>query len=97
MNISIFSAVFLLLGLAAFGTACGRETTSDESTQGDPPVIAAETKVATFAGGCFWCMESPFEKLDGVLRVTAGYTGGETRKPTYEEVSSGKTGHLEAD
>lgn len=51
---------------------------------------------ATFAGGCFWCMEPPFEKLDGVLEVTAGYTGGTKEDPIYEEVSSGKTGHLEA-
>lgn len=51
---------------------------------------------ATFAGGCFWCMESPFEELNGVTEVIAGYTGGHKENPTYEEVTSGKTGHLEA-
>jgi len=51
---------------------------------------------ATFAGGCFWCMTPPFKKLDGVKEVVAGYTGGTKDKPTYEEVSSGRTGHLEA-
>jgi peptide methionine sulfoxide reductase msrA/msrB len=51
---------------------------------------------ATFAGGCFWCMESPFEELDGVTEVVAGYTGGHKEDPTYEEVTTGKTGHLEA-
>ncbi len=51
---------------------------------------------ATFAGGCFWCMEPPFEKLDGVVEVISGYTGGQKANPTYEEVSSGATGHLEA-
>ncbi|MGA1874136.1 MAG: peptide-methionine (S)-S-oxide reductase MsrA [bacterium] len=51
---------------------------------------------AILAGGCFWCMEPPFEKLPGVVKVTAGYTGGHKENPTYEEVSSGKTGHLEA-
>ena len=51
---------------------------------------------ATFAGGCFWCMESPFEKLDGVIEVISGYTGGHKESPTYEEVSSGTTGHVEA-
>ena len=51
---------------------------------------------ATFAGGCFWCMEPPFEKLDGVKEVISGYTGGHKVNPTYEEVSSQATGHLES-
>lgn len=50
---------------------------------------------ATFAGGCFWCMESDFEKLDGVIEVESGYAGGHKDNPTYEEVSSGSTGHIE--
>lgn len=51
---------------------------------------------ATFAGGCFWCMEPPFEHLSGVISVTSGYTGGQKANPTYQEVSSGGTGHAEA-
>ena len=51
---------------------------------------------ATFAGGCFWCLESDFEKLDGVVEAVSGYSGGETENPTYEEVCAGRTGHLEA-
>jgi methionine-S-sulfoxide reductase len=51
---------------------------------------------ATFAGGCFWCMEPFLEKIKGVKSVTAGYTGGHTKNPTYEEVCSGTTGHAEA-
>jgi peptide methionine sulfoxide reductase msrA/msrB len=51
---------------------------------------------ATFAGGCFWCTEADFEKLDGVVEVISGYTGGHVANPTYEEVSAGGTGHLEA-
>ena len=54
------------------------------------------TKKAIFAGGCFWCMEPPFEKLEGVFSVTSGYTGGHDTDPTYQEVSSGITGHAEA-
>ena len=51
---------------------------------------------ATFAGGCFWCMEFPFKVLEGVKDVIPGYTGGKTKNPTYDEVSSGKTDHREA-
>jgi len=60
--------------------------------------LSADTKFekATFAGGCFWCIEYPFEKLEGVLEVISGYTGGHKDNPTYEEVSTGGTGHLEA-
>ena len=55
-----------------------------------------KTKIATFAGGCFWCMEAPFEKLKGVVAVISGYTGGDEVDPGYEAVSSGQTKHLEA-
>jgi peptide-methionine (S)-S-oxide reductase len=57
---------------------------------------AQELARATFAGGCFWCMEPPFDKLDGVVSTTSGYTGGRTANPTYEQVSAGTTGHTEA-
>lgn len=54
------------------------------------------TERALFAGGCFWCMEPPFERLPGVLSVTSGYTGGTEVNPTYQQVSAGQTGHTEA-
>jgi peptide-methionine (S)-S-oxide reductase len=56
----------------------------------------ANAAIATFAGGCFWCMEGPFDALDGVISTTSGYTAGSKKDPTYEEVSSGRTGHTEA-
>jgi peptide-methionine (S)-S-oxide reductase len=57
---------------------------------------AMNLEKATFAGGCFWCMEQPFDQIPGVVSVTSGYTGGSKKNPTYEEVSSGGTGHAEA-
>ncbi|WP_461517602.1 peptide-methionine (S)-S-oxide reductase MsrA [Porticoccus sp.] len=55
----------------------------------------AATEKAIFAGGCFWCMEPPFDKLEGVITTVSGYTGGQRENPTYREVSSGGTGHFE--
>ena len=62
-------------------------------TPAEPPAGMA---VATFAGGCFWCVEEAFDKVDGVRSTTSGYTGGETVDPTYQQVSAGETGHAEA-
>jgi len=59
-------------------------------------VQASNIQKATFAAGCFWCMEHPFDVLKGVLSTTSGYTGGHQDNPTYEQVSSGRTGHAEA-
>lgn len=72
-------------------------TTADEqlATALAPAPLPGEA-VATFAGGCFWCMEGPFERIDGVREVLSGYTGGPERGPSYGEVSSGRTGHTEA-
>ena len=56
----------------------------------------AEDDLAIFAGGCFWCMESDFEKIDGVKSVVSGYLGGHVANPTYKQVSGGNTGHTEA-
>ncbi len=57
--------------------------------------LFATTDSVIFAGGCFWCMELPFDKLDGVVRTTSGYSGGHTENPTYKSTSSGTTGHYE--
>ena len=57
---------------------------------------AARLETATFAGGCFWCMQTPFEKIPGVAKTTVGYTGGVVQNPNYQQVSAGGTGHAEA-
>lgn len=63
------------------------------NSSGIPP---QDLEKATFAGGCFWCMQALFDKVKGVVSTVAGYTGGHKKNPTYEEVCSGKTGHSEA-
>jgi len=62
---------------------------------GSPSGTVEKLAVATFGGGCFWCMEPPFDELPGVVSTTSGYAGGQTKNPTYEQVSSGATGHAE--
>jgi len=68
----------------------------DEKTDKSMTEMSEGTMTAVFAGGCFWCTESDFEKIDGVLEVVSGYTGGHDDSPTYEKVSDGQTGHIEA-
>ena len=76
-------------------------TANQAQTQATQALTETEAKlkglsVATFAGGCFWCMEGPFDKLEGVISTTSGYTGGQKENPTYKQVSAGGTGHTEA-
>lgn len=79
------------LKLFAFGVGLLASQTLVFSTQAASPI-----KTATFAGGCFWCMEPPFDKLKGVVDTTVGYTGGHVKNPSYKQVSRGGTGHTEA-
>jgi peptide-methionine (S)-S-oxide reductase len=76
------AAILLMLGGLAHGA---------ESILGSTPLVKA-----TFAGGCFWCMEPPYDELEGVVSTVSGYTGGTKKNPTYEQVSAGTTGHTEA-
>jgi peptide methionine sulfoxide reductase msrA/msrB len=89
----LISLVFsVIIGACTEAYNKGKSQKSDHSKT-DSNV---ELETATFAGGCFWCMEHPFEELDGVVEVVSGYTGGHKENPTYEEVCMGGTGHLEA-
>jgi len=88
-SLMIFSVVMVCL-IPFFGMICSIST-------GQPTDISRKkTERATVAGGCFWCVESDFEKVEGVIKVNSGYTGGEKVEPSYNEVSSGTTGHVEA-
>lgn len=91
----ILITVVSILGLAFVVT----KATNFNSAPMDPKHLANvsdQTAIATFAGGCFWCMEKPFEKIDGVSAVISGYAGGEIDNPTYKQVSSGNTKYAEA-
>ncbi len=87
-----------LVGYSAFGKPSMAEVTrgAESSAKATSSTTTATTAAATFAGGCFWCMEPPFDALDGVVSTTSGYIGGHTRKPTYQQVSAGGSGHAEA-
>jgi len=102
-------ATFLVLSLfaACSGTESAAPSGTEASGTDDPPAAVVDGSprapdppegkaVAYFAGGCFWCMERPFEVLDGVETVLSGYTDGEVQHPTYDQVSRGSTGHSEA-
>jgi peptide methionine sulfoxide reductase msrA/msrB len=84
-----------LASLLLVGAACNSASTAAGNDRGETR-LPDGAATATFAGGCFWCMEPPFEKLDGVYTVDSGYTGGSEKNPTYDQVSAGRTGHAEA-
>jgi peptide methionine sulfoxide reductase msrA/msrB len=88
----------LLLSVAALITlnGCQDATMVQEGVAGAMTKESENLRKATFAGGCFWCTEADFEKLPGVVKVVSGYTGGQKENPTYEEVSSGNSSHVEA-
>lgn len=88
----LFGAGLLLATILSAGCSAGDGAASAPT----PAPESADVRVAVFAGGCFWCMEPPFDELDGVLSTTSGYAGGTVPNPGYKAVTAGGTGHLES-
>jgi peptide methionine sulfoxide reductase msrA/msrB len=93
-SLILFSAITLILIAALTGVNAASKKMNIGQAMSEK--MDAKTELATFAGGCFWCMEPPFEKLAGVHKVTSGFTGGHKKNPTYKDVVHGGTGHIEA-
>ena len=93
-------AIALIMAAGVFFACDSASQTSDSSKKGtsafDSSAVPSELREATFAGGCFWCVEAVFERVQGVEDAISGYAGGKEAHPTYEEVSYGKTTHAEA-
>ncbi len=84
------------IALLSVALACGGAIDAPaQPSDASAPVNTHALQVATFGGGCFWCMEPPFDKLNGVVSTTSGYIGGRVANPTYDQVSAGGTGHAE--
>jgi peptide methionine sulfoxide reductase msrA/msrB len=97
MRLILVLAIVLLAGVFLFRFAESKGNAMEEQGKGGPAREAqGNLRTATFAGGCFWCVEADFEKVEGVVEVISGYTGGHNENPTYQEVSAGGTGHVEA-
>jgi peptide-methionine (S)-S-oxide reductase len=96
-NILSALAVTLMIAVPPAAAQTAKPAPAKSTVPAPAPAPApANTARAIFAGGCFWCMEGPFDKLPGVISTTSGYTGGTRKDPTYQQVSAGGTGHTEA-
>lgn|SRR5690606_6930073 len=84
---------FLLFVLSI---SCAQTKSDNNLDTVDPKIVNQATDTATFAAGCFWCVEEQFKQLEGVISVISGYTGGHVHNPTYRQVTTGRTGHAEA-
>jgi len=96
MKTSIIIGIIMTIGVVLFGVQYSLSQKQAGVSEMEKTYNTKNLAKAYFAGGCFWCTESDFEKVAGVVEVISGYTGGDEENPTYEQVSAGKTGHYEA-
>jgi peptide methionine sulfoxide reductase msrA/msrB len=96
MKTILIIAIIFLTAILVVGFQYRKGNTTEKQEENMMTEQNPEVSTATFAGGCFWCVEADFEKVDGVVEVISGYTGGHKENPTYDQVSSGGTGHVEA-
>jgi len=87
--------IALMLAGAATGCSQSTDTKQTASESNQTSMDTNQTELATFGGGCFWCMEAEYQKVPGVVHITSGFAGGHTENPTYKEVCLGDTGHAE--
>ena len=85
-----------MMSLLSFSSCAERKGSQSKNMSDERKAIQAKTDTAVFGTGCFWCTEAVFQRLDGVVKVTSGYSGGHVVNPTYEEIGNGNTGHAEA-
>lgn len=95
MRLSQNIIIAIIVGFTAAGVAFWKQAGADEPAPANAGEVRQQAE-AVFAGGCFWCVESDFDKVDGVLETISGYTGGHVQNPTYKQVSREDTGHYEA-
>ncbi len=91
-----FTHLLVPLAVAAMAAIASVELRPADAASANAPAASAGSAVATFAAGCFWCVERDFDKVEGVLSTTNGYTGGHTANPDYDSIATGTTGHVEA-
>ena len=96
MKKQVILIVFFLAVIGSFTQLYPKNVSEVPDISKEPENPLEKYEVATFAGGCYWCMETAFESVDGVVESISGFTGGRTENPTYEQVIRGNTGHLEA-
>jgi len=101
IKMAVYTKIFLALSfVAAIGCSIANSSANTAApapnTEAETPAVAKDTQVAVFAGGCFWGVDAVFKHVKGVTDVKSGYSGGDLKNPTYEQVSEGDTGHAES-